>query len=77
MEPTHDAAPIVKKTQSRNKKAEATSVDIADVETKFELAVAYLDMRDKRGAKKLLNQILKEGNEDQKVRAQALIDQLK
>ena len=77
MEPTHDAAPIVKKTQSRNKKAEATSVDFADVETKFELAVAYLDMQDKRGAKKLLNQILKEGNEDQKVRAQALIDQLK
>ena len=77
MEPTNEAAPSVKKTQSPTKKAEATSVDFADVETKFELAVAYLDMRDKRGAKKLLNQVLKEGNEDQKVRAQALIDQLK
>lgn len=77
MEPIHDAPPIVKKTQSPTKKAGATSVDFADVETKFELAIAYLDMRDKRGAKKLLNQILKEGNEDQRVRAQTLIDQLK
>ena len=77
MEPTNEPAPSVKKTQSPNKKAEASRVDFADVETKFELAIAYVDMRDKRGAKKLLNQVLKEGNEDQRVRAQALIDQLK
>ncbi len=77
MEPTNEAAPSVKKTQSPIKKAEASRVDFADVETKFELAIAYMDMRDKRGAKKLLNQVLKEGNEDQRVRAQALIDQLK
>ena len=77
MEPTNEAAPSVKKTQSPIKKAEASRVDFADVETKFELAIAYVDMRDKRGAKKLLNQVLKEGNEDQRVRAQALIDQLK
>jgi pilus assembly protein FimV len=72
-----EPAPSVKKTQSPIKKAEASRVDFADVETKFELAIAYLDMRDKRGAKKLLNQVLKEGNEDQRVRAQALINQLK
>ena len=77
MEPANEPAPSVKKTQSPIKKAEASRVDFADVETKFELAIAYLDMRDKRGAKKLLNQVLKEGNEDQRVRAQALIDQLK
>jgi pilus assembly protein FimV len=74
MEP---AAPSVKKAKSPTKKAEASSVEFADVETKFELAIAYVDMRDKRGAKKLLNQVLKEGNQDQRVRAQALIDQLK
>lgn len=77
MEPANEPAPSVKKTQSPIKKAEASRVDFADVETKFELAIAYLDMRDKRGAKKLLNQVVKEGNEDQRVRAQALIDQLK
>ena len=77
MEPTNEAAPSVKKTQPPIKKAGASRVDFADVETKFELAIAYVDMRDKRGAKKLLNQVLKEGNEDQRVRAQALIDQLK
>ena len=74
MQPT---APAVKKAKSPTKKAEASGVDFADVETKFELASAYVDMRDKRGAKKLLNQVLKEGNQDQRVRAQALIDQLK
>jgi pilus assembly protein FimV len=74
MQPT---APAVKKAKSSTKKAEASGVDFADVETKFELAIAYVDMRDKRGAKKLLNQVLKEGNQDQRVRAQALIDQLK
>ena len=77
MEPTNEAAPSVKKTQPPIKKAGASRVDFADVETKFELAIAYVDMRDKRGAKKLLNQVLKEGNQDQRVRAQALIDQLK
>ena len=74
MEPT---APAVKKAKSSTKKAEASGVDFVDVETKFELAIAYVDMRDKRGAKKLLNQVLKEGNQDQRVRAQAMIDQLK
>ena len=74
MQPT---APAVKKAKSSTKKAEASGVDFVDVETKFELAIAYVDMRDKRGAKKLLNQVLKEGNQDQRVRAQAMIDQLK
>jgi pilus assembly protein FimV len=77
IEPTHDAAPLVRKTRSSTKKAESSRVDFADVETKLELAIAYVDMRDKRGAKKLLNQVVKEGNEDQRARAQALIDQLK
>jgi pilus assembly protein FimV len=74
MQPT---APAVKKAKSSTKKAEASGLNFADVETKFELAIAYVDMRDKRGAKKLLNQVLKEGNQDQRVRAQTLIDQLK
>jgi FimV-like protein len=55
----------------------AKATDFSDIETKLELAVAYVDMRDKRGAKKLLNEVLKEGNEVQKARAQAFMDQLK
>lgn len=66
-----------KKAPNAPAKSVAKTIDFSDVETKLELAVAYIDMRDKRGAKKLLNEVLKEGDESQKARAQAFIDQLK
>lgn len=77
VEPTPAATRQAKKVPSSRTKSVARVVDFSDVETKLELAIAYVDMRDKRGAKKLLNEVLKEGDESQKARAQAFIDQLK
>ncbi len=65
-----------KKTKKINKKNTIKTIDFSDVETKMELAIAYIDMRDKRGAKKLLNEVLKDGNHSQKLRAQALLENL-
>lgn len=65
-----------KKTKKINKKNTTKTIDFSDVETKMELAIAYIDMRDKRGAKKLLNEVLKDGNDSQKLRAQALLENL-
>ncbi len=65
-----------KKTKKINKKNTIKTIDFSDVETKMELAIAYIDMRDKRGAKKLLNEVLKDGNDSQKLRAQALLENL-
>lgn len=65
-----------KKTKKINKKNTTKTIDFSDVETKIELAIAYIDMRDKRGAKKLLNEVLKDGNHSQKLRAQALLENL-
>jgi pilus assembly protein FimV len=46
------------------------------VETKLDLAMAYLDMGDSVGARSLLEEVLKEGNDSQKQRAQASIAKL-
>jgi pilus assembly protein FimV len=43
------------------------------VETKLDLAMAYLDMGDPDGARSLLEEVLKEGNDSQKQRAKALL----
>lgn len=43
------------------------------VETKLDLAVAYIDMDDAVGARSLLEEVLQEGNADQKKRAQDLL----
>ena len=58
------------------RKKRVTKVVSSDIDTKLELAVAYVDMADKKGALKLLKQVLKEGSLDQRQRAQALIDGL-
>lgn len=77
VEPVTSSVKPAKKVANSRAKAVTKTVDFSDVETKLELAIAYVDMRDKRGAKKLLNEVLKEGDEGQKARAQAFIDQLK
>jgi len=46
------------------------------VETKLDLATAYLDMGDQVGARSLLDEVLKEGDAAQKQRAGALLKQL-
>ena len=51
-------------------------MESAEVATKLELAIAYIDMSDKKGARKLLAEALEEGGPQQRERAQALIDSL-
>jgi len=47
-----------------------------DVQTKFDLAKAYQEMGDKDGAKEILQEVLKEGDADQKAQAKTLMDSL-
>jgi FimV-like protein len=61
---------------TKKKKTVSKAANFSDVDTKIELATSYLDMQDKRGAKKLLKEALKEGDDSQKSRAQALLDKI-
>jgi pilus assembly protein FimV len=47
-----------------------------DVQTKFDLAKAYQEMGDKSGAKEILEEVINEGDADQKAQAKALLDSL-
>lgn len=47
-----------------------------EVETKLDLARAYMDMEDLEGAKDILQEIVAEGNDTQKTEAQALIQSI-
>ncbi len=46
------------------------------ISTKLDLAKAYIDMGDAEGARSTLEEVLAEGNEEQKKEAQALLDQI-
>ncbi len=50
--------------------------DIDEAETKLDLAAAYVDMGDPDGARSILNEVLVEGNEEQKNRAHELLNTL-
>lgn len=53
-----------------------TMVDADDeVETKLDLARAYIDMGDGSGAKEILDEVVREGNASQKQQAEALLKQ--
>jgi pilus assembly protein FimV len=47
-----------------------------DVQTKFDLAKAYQEMGDKDGAKEILQEVMKEGDAEQKAQAKNLMDSL-
>ncbi len=47
------------------------------VETKLDLALAYLEMEDAAGASSLLDEVLKEGNSSQKQRAEELLQRVR
>jgi pilus assembly protein FimV len=47
-----------------------------EVETKLDLVMAYLDMEDKIGAKELLEEVLKEGGENQRKRASEILEKI-
>ncbi len=50
--------------------------EVDEAETKLDLAAAYVDMGDPDGAKNILNEVLEEGNDEQKSRAQDLLNNL-
>ena len=56
------------------RKKRVAKVVSSDIDTKLELAVAYIDMADKKGALKLLKEVIRDGSPDQQQRAQSLID---
>ena len=56
------------------RKKRVAKVVSSDIDTKLELAVSYIDMADKKGALKLLKEVIRDGNPDQQQRAQSLID---
>jgi pilus assembly protein FimV len=47
-----------------------------EVATKLDLARAYLDMEDPEGARSILQEVLEEGNEEQKNEAESLISNI-
>ncbi len=59
--------------------SEAISLDLDttdEVTTKLDLARAYIDMGDNEGAKSILDEVVNEGNDQQKQEAQELLDTL-
>ena len=54
-----------------------TDFDLIDeAETKLDLASAYIEMGDPEGAKTILQEIISEGNDTQKSRAEKLLNDL-
>jgi pilus assembly protein FimV len=50
--------------------------DVDEVSTKLDLARAFIDMGDTEGARGSLEEVMSEGNADQKAEAKALLDQI-
>ena len=50
--------------------------DVDEVSTKLDLARAFIDMGDTEGARGSLEEVMSEGNEEQKAEARALLDQI-
>jgi pilus assembly protein FimV len=50
--------------------------EVDEVGTKLDLAKAYVDMGDKDGARSILDEVMEEGDEEQKKQAGELLDQL-
>ncbi len=57
---------------------DATSLEVSEdpIETKLDLANAYIDMGDIEGAKEILNETMAEGTDEQRQRAEKLLQQL-
>jgi len=53
--------------------SEAVSSENQDVDIKLDLVAAYIDMDDKEGARELLEEVLKEGGPQQKLKAEQLL----
>jgi pilus assembly protein FimV len=56
--------------------ADTTLELVDDVETKLDLARAYIELGDNEGARGMLEEVLQEGNDAQKANAQAMLKEL-
>lgn len=63
------------KPQPRNEYTEAEEMQWQEVATKLDLAKAYLEMDDKEGAREILEEVLREGDEEQQATARSMLDQ--
>ncbi len=64
-----------RETKSENDPLEevyASLIDMDEIETKLDLAKAYVEMEDAESAHGILNEVLEEGNDEQKGEAQAI-----
>ncbi len=50
--------------------------DLDEVSTKLDLARAYIDMGDPDGARSILDEVMEEGNDEQKSEAQGILEQI-
>lgn len=75
---------LAEATQALSEDTEGNDLDfdlsdldqVDEAETKLDLAAAYVEMGDPEGAKSILEEIMQEGDETQKSRAQALLNDL-
>jgi pilus assembly protein FimV len=51
--------------------------EVDEAETKLDLANAYIEMGDPEGARSILQEVLKDGSSEQKVRAQSALDSIR
>ena len=56
--------------------SEGTLSSLDEVATKLDLARAYIEMGDPEGARSILDEVMDEGNDEQKAEAQELIKQV-
>ena len=71
--------PVEKKPVTKNstaKKVPAKASPRSDIDMQLDLAATYIDMGDKKRARKLLQEVVQEGLEEQKSRAQEILTRL-
>ncbi len=64
------------KTPDANVELGSEVVDDDEIETKLDLANAYAEMGDEDGAKSIIEEVMEEGNDEQKTKAQAILQRL-
>jgi len=72
-------APIPRKNQGTGQESNFGVTDLSEMdemETKLDLAIAYIDMSDIDAAREIATEVLKKGNPEQQMIAQALLDGL-
>lgn len=71
-----EAAPTVAIDTSDMTMPESEALTLSEIGTKLDLARAYMDMGDPDGARSILEEVIAEGDDAQKVDAQRLLDKL-